>query len=119
MSKVSITLDVSKFNKSKITERKYINKAGVEVTEKNYKVDLIPLNQVKVIKETDTYVLKKTHFVVEAQTKEERAAKKPQVYVGVGMQFDEPLKNKPRNENVVSDGIEYPDDDINAEDIPF
>ena len=115
MHKVSITLDVSKFDKSKIVDRKFKTQAGVEVTQKEYKIELIPRKEVKTVKETDTYKLDNTHFVVQQQTKEERAARAPAVYVGQGFTFI----NKESTTSNQDSGVEYPNDDINAEDIPF
>lgn len=125
MSKISITLDVSKINKAKIVDRKYTNKAGVEVVQKQYKIEVVPTKEVKVIAQGDTWVMKKTHFVVEAQTKEERAGKAPSVYVGEGFTFEEkgngvlnaPVQKQSSLDNF--DTIEYPDEDINVDDIPF
>ena len=87
MNKISITLDVSKINKAKIETRSYVNREGVPVVVKEYKLDLVPLKQAKIIKSGNDWDLKKTHFAVEAQTKEERAAKKESVFVGEGLQF--------------------------------
>ena len=121
MNKISITLDVSKFNKGKIVDRVYTDKSGAQATRKEYKVELVRLKEPKVIKQTDTYIMKKTHFVKETQTKEERDQKLPSVYVGEGFTFEDPtpvntVKQPPTIGNT---GVEYPDDDINAEDIPF
>lgn len=114
MNKISLTLDVTKFNKAKISERKYVNKRNEEVTTKEYKVDVIPSKEVKVIAQGNDWVMKKTHFVVEAQTKEERAAKAPTVYVGEGFTFE-----KKEQEVTQNDTIDYPEEDINPDDIPF
>lgn len=85
--KLNITLDLSKINKDKITARTFTSKDGVEVTVKEYKIEAIPLKEPKLIKEGDGWNLIKTHFVVEAQTKEERTAQKKSVFVGEGLQF--------------------------------
>lgn len=88
MNKISITLDVSKISKTKIIDRKYTNKENTEVIVKEYKIDVVPVKEVKVVAQGDTWIMKKTHFVVEAQTKEERADKTPSVYVGEGFSFE-------------------------------
>lgn len=88
MQKISITLDVSKIDKSKIIERKYKNKDGVEVTQKLYKFDLIEGKEPKFVAEGDTWIMKKTHFGAETQTKEEKAVKKPANYVAEGFIFE-------------------------------
>lgn len=113
MSKLNITLDVTKFNKAKIVDRVYTTRGGEKVTKKEYKVEVVPLKEPKFVTEGATFKLIKTHFVVEAQTKEERAAKAPSVYVGEGFVFE----SKGAVES--QDTIEYPDEQINTEDIPF
>lgn len=88
MEKISITLNVSNIDKSKIIERTYKNKEGVDVTEKLYKFDLIKSKEDKFIAEGTTWKMIKTHFGVEAQTKEEREAKKKANYVAEGFKFE-------------------------------
>lgn len=94
MQKISITLNVSKIDKSKIIERTYNNKDGVEVTEKLYKFELIEAKEPKFVAEGDTWIMKKTHFGVETQSKEEKAEKKKTNYIAEGFTFEskeEPL----------------------------
>lgn len=110
MMKINITLDVSKFNKDKIVDSKFTKQDGTEVTSKNYKVELIALKEEKTIKEGDTWIMKKTHFVVEAQTKEERERKDPANYVGEGFQFFD--KTSASHDAGV-------DEDIPVDEIPF
>lgn len=85
MTKISITLDVTKINKDKIIERTYKNSSGQEVTVKEYKMDLVPLKEPKVLKEGDTWTLKKTHFLAEQREKGETTGENN--YVGEGFQF--------------------------------
>lgn len=87
--KISLTIDVSKIDKTKIKERNFINKGGVEVTAKDYKIDVIPLKEPKVIKEGDTWRMVKTHFVAEPQTKEERDNGQPSNIIGDGIVFED------------------------------
>lgn len=87
--KLNITLDVSKINKDRIVTRTYLNKDNVEVTEKNYKMEAVPLNEKKFVTEGDTWILYKTHFIVEGQTKEEKQQKVKGTYIGSGFQFEE------------------------------
>jgi hypothetical protein len=111
---------VSKINKSKITERKYTNKEGVEVVIKELSLDIVPLKQSKIIKEGDTWTMVKTHFVAEPQTKEERENGQPSVILGDGIVFKGKEKEaKSFYPSAPSDDIDYPSDDINPEDIPF
>lgn len=93
--KISLTIDVSKIDKTKIKERNFINKGGVEVTSKDYKIDVIPLKEPKVIKEGDTWRMVKTHFVAEPQTKEERDNGQPSNIIGDGIVFEDKNTNIP------------------------
>lgn len=87
MNKINITLNLTKINKSKITDRTYKDKDGNDVTEKNYKIEVIELKNPKFVAQGDTWVMNKTHFVVEAQTKEERNSNVEANYVGEGFEF--------------------------------
>lgn len=86
--KINLTLNLSKIDKTKIIDRTYKDKDDNEVTNKEYKVEVIELKQPKFVTEGDTWKMLKTHFVVEAQTKEEKAEKKPANYVGEGFTFE-------------------------------
>lgn len=88
MEKISITLDLSKVDKTRIVPRTYTNKDNEQITSKDYKVEMIPLKEKKLIKEGDGWKMYKTHFVVQAQTKEERENKTPSVFLGDGFQFE-------------------------------
>jgi len=88
MKKITISLDVGKISKDKILERTYKNKEGEEVKQKIYKFDLIELNDPKFVAQGDNWILKKTHFCTEPQSKEDKEAKKPINYVGEGLVFE-------------------------------
>lgn len=115
MNKVSITIDLACIDKVKIIEGEYKRKDGVTIKTKKYNLDLVPLKNPEVVKSGDGWVLKKTHFVCEPQTKEERLAKTKTIYLGSGYKFEK-VAEAPKN---TANDVEYPDDDINAEDIPF
>lgn len=83
-NKITVTLDLLKIDKSRIVDRVYKNKEGVEVKVKDYQIEVIELNNPKLIKEADTWMLKETHFVTDAPTKEERYAKAKMRTVGRG-----------------------------------
>jgi hypothetical protein len=110
--KLNITLDLSKINKEKIVNREYQNNAGETVIGKEYKIEVIPLKQEKVIKSTPDWSMIKTHFIVESQTKEEREARTPSNYIGEGIVFRKGAEQ--------TDGVfeAYPDSP-NTDDIPF
>lgn len=117
MSKISLTLEVSAFDKSRIEERTFDTKDGKK-TVKEYKVDVIPLKEKKFVSKGADWQLFKTHFVVQSQTKEERAVKADPVYVGNGYQFEsddevETKEDKLRAQAVVENGgFRQSDDDI-------
>lgn len=86
--KILVTIDVSKIDKRRIRENRY-QKGTDEVVEQLYEIEVIavkPENQ-KLLKEFDDSNLVKTHFVVEAVSKEERAEKKNGTILGNGRQF--------------------------------
>lgn len=88
MEKISVTLDLSKIDKSKIVDRKYTDKTGVEHVAKEYKIDVVPLKAEKFVTEGSWGKMFKTHFVAQAQTKEERQSKAASVFVGDGFRFE-------------------------------
>lgn len=106
-------LDVTKFDKNKIETRTYTNKDGVEVTAKEYPVTAVELKQPKVLKEGGDWKLVKTHFAVETQTKEEKEAGKPDVFLGDGVQFHRTGTTPPPV------AVSETDTTIGADDIPF
>lgn len=89
MNKVSITIDLTKIDKNRIQNRTFTNKEGVEVTVKEYKLDVVPLREKKIIKEGDTWRMVKSHFVCDTATKEERANKTKTNFLGDGIQFED------------------------------
>jgi len=103
-----ITIDLNKIDKTRIQERTY-PKEGVEVTVKEYKMEVVPLNLQKTIKEGGSWYLRKTHFVCDSQTKEERAEKKDTNYLGEGIMFED----KKKSQDIVQE------ESIKAEDVPF
>lgn len=86
MAKISVTIDVDKIDKSKITSRTYKNKDGQDVTVREYKMDVVELKEPKYITEGDTWKLFKTHFVCEANNDSDAET----VFLGDGVVF----KNK-------------------------
>jgi hypothetical protein len=112
--KISITIDLTKINKNKIVERKYTNKDGQEITEKEYKIDVIPTNSPSIIKEEPTYTMIKKYFVAEAPTREEREQKVKTPILGDGIVFEQ-HDNKMIDEVLKKIGsIE-----ISSDDVPF
>lgn len=89
MQKISITVDLTKIDKSKIIERKYENKNGEMVTVKEYRMEVVPVREEnqKLIKTGPNWKMVKTHFVADTQTKEERESGKKSTIFGDGIQF--------------------------------
>ncbi len=88
MKKTKLVIDLSKIDKSKIKERKFTDKQGVEHTAKEYSMELIELKAPKFVSQGKDWELIKTHFIVDQQTKEEREAKKPSNFIGDGLVFN-------------------------------
>lgn len=112
--KIIITIEVNKIDKNKIVSRTYQNSQGETVTVKELKLEIIPLNETKFIKEGDNYRLFKTHFVAEQLTAEERTNKVKSKILGSGVMFkskEVKIEQEPP--------IEYPEEQIGPEDIPF
>ena len=107
MEKISITLDLSKIDKSKIVDRKYTDKNGAEHVAKEYKIDVVPLKAEKFVTEGSWGRMFKTHFVVQAQSKEEREKNADSVFIGDGFRFEKATAEA------------QPTTDITPEDIPF
>ena len=83
MSKVQITLDATKL-RGLVANRSYQNKNGETVTVQEVKFELVAVKEPKQIYEKDNMRIMKTHFASVIQTKEERDAKAPTVYIGEG-----------------------------------
>lgn len=69
---MKIKIDLSKIDKSKIVERKYTTKDGVEHTSKEYTLNIVPLKAPKFIGQSEQWEVIKTGFLSEDTTKEER-----------------------------------------------
>ena len=108
--KINITLNLSKIDKSKIVERSYEDKEGNTVVAKEYKVELIELKTPKFVTKGDNWEMFKTHFVVEAQTKEEKQNKVQSNFVGDGYQFR-------TSENLIDKVFDSVEQDLS--DVPF
>lgn len=125
---ITITLDLGKIDKTRITTRTYTNKEGVEVTVKEYKIDVAEVQDQykKMIKDGGTWQIWKTHVVRDSQTKEERAAKTKAKVLGDGITFIDPNERKAQFAREAVEAIkkqeptiQYPTEEINPNDIPF
>ena len=82
--KINVTLDVLKL-KGLTTERTYKNRDGEDISIKELKFELVEVKEPKVIFSADKYDLVKTHFAAALQTKEQRDAKEPSLFIGEGI----------------------------------
>ena len=118
MKKIIITIDLNKIDEKKINTRTYTNKEGKEIEVKDYKMEVVPLKKKILIKTGDTWKLDRTHFVCDAQTKEEREKrketkeKKETNFLGEGIQFsalediDLSQKEESQEENQIEEDID-------------
>lgn len=86
-SKILVTLDMSKVDKTKVVSRTYTNRHGEEITAKEYKIEVIPLKEVLSLKKGSGWELLKTHFAIEALSEEEIDAGKKSTSLGDGLMF--------------------------------
>lgn len=120
MQKISVTIDVSKIDKSKIVANQWIDKSGVVHDEKNYTFDLVALKEPKHKTTTKSgWVVTKTHFASEAQTKEEREAKVESKYIGEGVQFEKEEDSRFNANGTAKPQIDEFVEELSADDIPF
>lgn len=104
---MNITIDLSQIDRNKITERTYQTKDGTVKTSKDYRIVAIPLKEALVIKEGETWIAKKTHFIADDISKEARENGEKGAIFGSVVQFFDKDIAPPST------------DDINPEDIPF
>lgn len=83
MAKIQVTLDATKL-RNLVSNREYQNKQGETVKLQEVKFELVEVKEPKVIFEKDNMKITKTHFASVIQTKEEREANTPTVYIGEG-----------------------------------
>lgn len=106
MKKISITIDINKIPKGRLTERAYTDKANGEQIARELHMELVPLREPKTVKTGDTWKMVKTHFVSLAQTKEERASKTKTPIIGSGITFMD-LDEVEAEQLAKHDGIEF------------
>ncbi len=83
MSKIQVTLDATKL-RNLVSKRTYQNKQGEQVELQEVKFELVPVKETKTIYTKDNMRIDKTHFACVIQTKEERDAKAPTIFIGDG-----------------------------------
>jgi len=83
MTKITVTLDATKL-RNLVSKRTYQNKQGEQVELQEVKFELVPVKETKTIYIKDNMRIDKTHFACVIQTKEERDAKAPTIFIGDG-----------------------------------
>lgn len=111
MAKISVTLDASKL-RNLVSKRTYQNKEGQQVEVQEVKFELVEVKEPKEIFKKDNMRIVKTHFASVIQTKEEREAKAPTIYIGEGFTtiWDNVNNVEVHNAVVVQPTQEEPDD---------
>lgn len=126
--KISLEINLSAIDKSKIIDKTYKNKDGVDVNEKIYKLDLVELKEKKLVTTGADWIMNKTHFLVEPQTKEQREKKEKSKFLGSGFTFErkgqqsqEQLERKESDKNwgIPNDADLEATFGSNTDDIPF
>lgn len=85
MGKIQVTLDATKLREL-VSNREYTNKDSEVIKLQEVKFELVEVKEPKTIftDKKGTYRIDKTHFACVIQTKEQRDAKEPTVYIGDG-----------------------------------
>ena len=83
MPKIEVILDAVKL-RNLVSKRSFTNKEGLEVELQEVKFELVEVKEPKVLVSGSWGRRVKTHFAAAIQTKEQRDAKEPTVYVGEG-----------------------------------
>jgi hypothetical protein len=126
MNKISITIDVSQVTKEKIIPRAFTNKEGHEIVAKDYRLDIIPLREEKIVKSGADWEMVKVAFVAEAPNDKEKADKTKTKIIGSAIEFrkksqESTLSAQEKAEIQASKeayGIKE-DDEIDVASIPF
>lgn len=101
MKKLTLRIDLTKIDKTKIVDRIYNKQDGTSVIEKNYKFELVPLKEEKIVKSTDSYVLMKVAFLADPSVKNADGTKTNGNIIGDALEFRNVEEVKP---NVVPSG---------------
>lgn len=108
MSRIQVTLDANKLKG--LSKKRTFNTQDGEKTVMEITFDLVPVKEQKVLKSTDKYDFVKTHFAAAPQTKDQRDAGEPTVFLGDG--FTTIWKNDNQSNNsTVTDAKVVEDED--------
>ena len=112
-------IDLTKIDKERIEVQTYTNKEGQEVTKKLYPIDIILLDDTKVIKEYESFNLEKVGFMATGQTKEEREAKAKSVTLGDVLEFRDKSDFDLNAQADLAAQEDNGTEEVNPEDVPF
>lgn len=117
MSKIQVTLDTSKL-RDLVIERSYKNKDGIDIVLKELKFELVEVKEPKEIYKKDNMRIMKTHFASVIQTKEQRQANSPTIYIGEGFTafWDNPA-TIPVNQPIFVPSTDFKEEEY--DDLPF
>lgn len=114
-NKILVTVD-TKDAAQFIQTREWTNKEGQKVQVKELKFELIEMkpDSQKVVWENDNVQLVKTHFAVKPQTKEEREANTPTLYVGEGVTtvYKNDTQGAAPQQAAAANSLDVQDDDL-------
>ncbi len=120
------TINVDRLDRDRIEAREYTGQDGKQVNVRELKIDVIPLKEAKTITEGDTWVLKKTHFITQSPTKQEREDRVQMDIIGDAVQFvDKQVEISEEDKEILQQAREAQEqkatdmDSINPDDIPF
>lgn len=83
MKKISVSIDVSKLDKTRFREVEWKDKEGAEHKANYVDLDIVELKEPRFVKEGPTWVMKKTHFIKQKGKKGEEMP-----FVGDGFSFE-------------------------------
>lgn len=116
MNKLSLKINLSQLDKTKIEVREYQNQAGETVTEKNYPCELIPLKAEKVVKVAQDYTIIKVAFIADKSTKNADGTYTNGNIIGEAIEFRKPqVASSP----VKTSSFDPTTGAVNVDDIPF
>lgn len=95
MKKISVSIDVSKLDKTRFREVEWTDKEGKSNKANYVDLDIVELKEPRFVKEGPTWVMKKTHFIKQKGKKDENMP-----FVGDGFSFE--YKDKEGEEDILA-----------------
>lgn len=118
MNKINIKINIDKIDRNKIKTRTYKNAAGIDVTVKEYEVELMPIREEKVVHSTPEYDIVKVGFLSERSVKNASRGWDNGTIIGDAVEIRN--KEKPKEKDPFDDIVQDDTGDaVNVDDIPF